>query len=77
MECAMPSPGPLKDMGGRRRSSDKGWVLGVVKHERPRSEQTRAQILGPLFPSSTTWPYYFISLSLGFIICEMGMVRFP
>ena len=48
----MPSPGPLEDKRGRRRSSDKGWVLGDIKHVRLRGEQAWAQILGPLLPSS-------------------------
>lgn len=75
--CCVFSGAPKGHKRKKKTLRQKGWVLSVVKHVGPGGEQTRVQIPGPLFPSSVTWPYPFISLRLGFIIREMGMVRLP
>lgn len=66
--------GPL----GHKRKEEKELgqkeaVLGV-KYMGPGGGQIWVQVLGPRFPSSVTWPYYLISLGLGFITSEMGMI---
>lgn len=74
-KCNVPYPGPL----GTQEEEGEGAqtlevVLGVIKRQEPEGGQTWVPIPRPLFPSSVTWSYYFISLGLGFIICEIGVV---
>lgn len=58
----------------RKREEEEEAMSDTVKHMGPGGGQTWVQILGPLFPNCVTWPYFLISLGLGFIIYEMGMV---